>query len=151
MKYLPGKRNCAADALSRFPSIKAVPDMGDTELEDDLHAAVCAATVSTLIEYGCITMDEDAVSKAAAVDPGYQMLISEVQGNEWHPHKSHAVACLRPYFSVRDRLAVVVGLVTYTFDQGYVRLAIPESLCHCVAANLHAGHQGLDSMLRRAR
>ena len=41
MKYLPGKQNCAADALSRFPSIKAAPNMGNTELEDDLHAAVC--------------------------------------------------------------------------------------------------------------
>ena len=36
MKYLRGKRTCAADASSRFLSIKAAPDMGDTELEDDL-------------------------------------------------------------------------------------------------------------------
>ena len=81
MKYLPGKRNCAADAFSRFPFIKAASDMGDTEL-DDLHAVVCAATVTTLIEDSCITMDEDAVSKAEAEDPGYQMLILKVQGNE---------------------------------------------------------------------
>ena len=48
-------------------------------------------------------------------------------------------------------MAVVGGLVTYTFDQGCVRLIIPESLRHHVVANLHTGHQGLDSMLRRAR
>ena len=41
--------------------------------------------------------------------------------------------------------------MTYTYDQGATRLIIPESLRHKVASNLHAGHQGLDSMLRRAR
>ena len=52
---------------------------------------------------------------------------------------------------MRDRLAVNQDLVTYTYDLGCVRLVIPEPLRLQVAANLHAGHQGLDSMLRRAR
>ena len=56
-------------------------------------------------------MDQDAVSKAATEDPGYQMLILKVQGKQWHPHKSQEVAYLRLYFSVRDRLAIVGGLV----------------------------------------
>lgn len=58
---------------------------------------------------------------------------------------------MRPFYSVRDRLAVNQDLVTYTYDLGCVRLVIPEPLRLQVAANLHAGHQGLDSMLQRAR
>ena len=41
--------------------------------------------------------------------------------------------------------------MTYTFDQNHPRLVIPETLRQQVAAHLHAGHQGVDSMLRRAR
>ena len=41
--------------------------------------------------------------------------------------------------------------MTYTFDQNHPRLVIPETLHQQVAAHLHAGHQGVDSMLRRAR
>lgn len=41
--------------------------------------------------------------------------------------------------------------MTYKFDQGYVHFVIPKALRQQVAANLHAGHQGLDPMLRRVR
>ena len=71
--------------------------------------------------------------------------------NEWHDRRSKEMVCLRPYFSVRERLGASRGLVTYSFDQSHLRLVIPESIRGKVAANLHAGHQGLDSMLRRAR
>ncbi|XP_063889726.1 uncharacterized protein K02A2.6-like [Scylla paramamosain] len=96
-------------------------------------------------------LDESAVRKSAADDPVYQLLLAKVLAADWHPHKAQEVACLRPFYGVRDRLAVSQDLVTYTFDQGCVRLVIPEPLRPQVAANLHAGHQGLDSMLRRAR
>ena len=92
-------------------------------------------------------MDEENVARAAADDSEYQMLISKVRSGDWHPHKAQETPCLRPYYAVRDRLAVMEDLVTYTFGEGSVRLVIPASLRHRVAANLHAGHQGLDSML----
>ena len=61
------------------------------------------------------------------------------------------MACLRPYFNVRERLATFQDLVTYAFEDGHTRLVIPETLRDQIASNLHSGHQGLDSMLRRAR
>lgn len=70
---------------------------------------------------------------------------------DWHPHRAQELACLRQFYGVRDKLAVSQELVTHTYDQGSVRLVIPEALRQRVAANLHAGHQGLDGMLRRAR
>ena len=42
-------------------------------------------------------------------------------------------------------------LVTYTYDEDCVSLVIPNSLLQRVTSSLHAGHQGLDSMLRRFR
>lgn len=49
-----------------------------------------------------------------------------------------------------NRLEVIQDL-TYTYDDSHVRRVIPEALRHQVAAHLHAGHQGLDSMTHRAR
>lgn len=70
---------------------------------------------------------------------------------DWKPQRAQEASHLRPFYSVRDRLAVTQDMVTYTYDQGSVRLVIPEALSNKVAANLHAGYEGLDSMLRRAR
>ena len=150
IKYLPGKRNCAADFLSRFPALRAPPDAVDDELDEDLVIAVVAATVDTFEQDGCI-MDEETVKRAAADDPVYQLLVAKVLSGDWHSQKAQEVACLRQYYNVRERLAMAGDLLTYTFDQGHVRLIIPDGLRQQVAASLHAGHQGLDSMLRRAR
>lgn len=96
-------------------------------------------------------MDKETVRKAAADGPVYQMLLAKVTSGEWEDSKSREIFCLHPFYSVRDRLAVSEGLLTYTYDQGYVHLVIPEGLRSRVASNLPVGHQGLDSMLRKAR
>ena len=150
VKYLPGKRNAAADFLSRYPALRSPSTDTDAYLDEDLAEAVAAAVVATAGDEGHI-LDETVVRRFAADDPVYQLLLAKVLAGDWHQHKSQEVACLRPFYGVRDRLAVNQDLVTYTFDQGCVRLVIPEPLRPQVTANLHAGHQGLDSMLRRAR
>lgn len=150
LKYLPGKKNCAADFLSRYPALKAPPDGEDNELEEELSVATAAATVA-ILEEESYTLDEETVRRAAEDDPVYQLLLAKVIADDWHPQKSQEIACIRPFYGVRDRLAVAQDLITYTFEQGSIRLVIPECLRLQVAANLHAGHQGLDSMLRRAR
>ena len=151
IKYLPGKTNSAADALSRFPCIKSRPDAEDLRQEEELQVAMCSATLASLSLDDNITLDEDDVKEAAGKDPVYQILLRKVESNDWCAHKAQESLCMRPFYTVRDRLAVVEDLVTYTFDQGCVRLVVPEPLRYKVAAHLHAGHQGLDSMLRRAR
>lgn len=89
--------------------------------------------------------------KTASGAPQYQLLLARVAAGDWPQQKSQEVACLRPFFSIWDWLAINQDLVTYSVDQGYTRLVIPEDLRRQVATNLHAGHQGLDSMLRKAR
>ena len=150
VKFLPGKRNAAADFLSRYPALMSPSTDADADMNEDLAAATAAAIVAAAVHDSHI-LDEAVVRKFAADDPVYQLLVAKVLAADWHQHKAQEVACLRPFYGVRDRLAVNQDLVTYTFDQGCVRLVIPEPLRSQVAANLHAGHQGLDSMLRRAR
>ncbi|KAG0701317.1 Retrovirus-related Pol polyprotein from transposon 17.6 [Chionoecetes opilio] len=151
IKYLPGKQNNAADSLSRFSALKAAPDVDDIDQEEEIAAAVCAVMSAALEHDGPVTMDEEMVAKAASEDPAYQLLFNKVMSGDWHQHKAQEAPCLRPYFTVRDRLAVVGSLVTYTFGGGSVRLVVPAPLQYRVASNLHAGHQGLDSMLRCRR
>ena len=151
MRFLPGKHNAAADFLSRYPAARSTPDEVDEDQDVAIAAAMSAATVAALDLSGCVTIDEEIVSQVALEDPTYQMLVSKVNSGDWEPRKSQEPVCLRPFYSVRDRLAVSRGLVTYTYDQGCVRLVIPEALRQRVSASLHASHQGLDSMLRRAR
>ena len=151
VRYLPGKRNCAADFLSRYPALKAPPDGQDEEQMEELAGAMAAATVAALSFTECLTLDEEVVLQASQEDPVYQLLVAKVLTGDWHPHRAQELECLRPFYSVRNRLSVSRGLVTYIYEQGNVRLVIPEGLRRQVAANLHASHQGLDSMLRRAR
>ena len=92
--------------------------------EGDIAAAVRPVTVAVLNQDGSVVMDEETVTRAAAEDPKYQLLLSKVQSGDWHPHKPQETPCLRPYYAVRDRLAVIEDLVTYTFGEGSVRLVI---------------------------
>ncbi|XP_066981686.1 uncharacterized protein [Macrobrachium rosenbergii] len=150
VRYLPGKRNCAADFLSRFPALRCEPDDKDSELEEDMTAALVAAS-ATALEQECLILDEERVKEAASKDPVYQLLAAKVAVNDWCPQKAQEVACLRQFYSVRDRLSMVEDLIVYTYEQGCPRLLIPEELRRQVITGLHAGHQGVDSMLRRAR
>ncbi|XP_064104048.1 uncharacterized protein K02A2.6-like [Macrobrachium nipponense] len=130
--------------------MRAPHEASDMDLEDDIQVAVACATVATL-EPDIIMLDEDCVRSTTSNDPVYQLLLARVAAGDWPQQKSQEISCLRPFFGVRDRLAINQDLVTYSVDQGCIHLVIPEDLRRQVAANLYAGHQGLDSMLRRAR
>ena len=151
IRHLPGKRNCAADFLSRYPAMKAAPEEEDLDLEEEIASVTSLATVAALSAVERVTMDEEMVVQAARNDLTYQALLAKVMEDSWLDRRSKEVTGLRPYFNIRDRLGAAEGLVTYAFDQGHLRLVIPECLRAEVTASLHAGHQGLDSMLRRAR
>ena len=96
-------------------------------------------------------MDQDLVARVALDDQVYQLLLSRVLANGWSRSKSEELVCLYPVFNVRDHLAVLKDLVSYTYEDGCMRLVIPESLRGQMSGNSQSGHQGLDSLLRRAR
>ena len=96
--------------------------------EGDTASAVRAVTVAVLNQDGSIIMDKETVTRAAAEDPEYQLLLSKVQSGDWYLHKAQEAPCLCPYYAVRDRLAIIEDLVTYTFGEESVCLVIPASL-----------------------
>ena len=151
IKYLPGKKNCAADTLSRYPTLQTFPESEDVDFSDDVTVAMVTTTAAALGAESGVVLDQDSVACAGREDPVYQLLYSRVSANDWPRSKSEELACLRPFFNVRERLSVLQDLVTYTYEDGCTRLVIPDALRDQISANLHSGHQGLDSMLRRAR
>ena len=151
VKYLPGKRNTAADTLSRYPSLRAEPEADDEEFSNEMTVAMATATAAALADDDGVVVDEETIIMEAAKDATYRQLYSRVLKQDWPKSKALENVNLRPFFNVRERLATTGQLVTYTFGEGHVRLVVPEGLRDNVARNLHAGHQGLESMLRRAR
>ena len=78
-------------------------------------------------------------------DLALQLLKQTIQEG-WPDHQSALPPLVVPYFSIRDELAVTDGLVF----RGE-RLVIPKSLRSQIKKDIHCGHQGIESCLRRAR
>ena len=78
-------------------------------------------------------------------DPALQQLKQTIlQG--WPKDKSQLTPLVTPYFSIHDELAVTDGLIF----RGK-RLVIPKEMRSRMKKDIHAGHQGVDTCLRRAR
>ncbi|XP_064100950.1 uncharacterized protein K02A2.6-like [Macrobrachium nipponense] len=150
MKYIPGKKNSAADTLSRYPVIRSPINASDSEMGEEVESSRIAALITSLSD-DVITLDWNSVKKAAESDVEYQLLKSMVAAGSWPVSRNLVVSSIKPYFNVRDRLGIVDELVVYSYDEGHVRLVIPVSLRDRVVSNLHSGHQSSDSMIRRAR
>ncbi|XP_063889336.1 uncharacterized protein LOC135116054 [Scylla paramamosain] len=104
IKYLPWKRNSAADFLSRYPALREPPDAEDEEQASDVELVVVAATVAVLENDENIIMDSMTMVKAATEDPDYQLLITKVTEGDWHPHRAQELTCLRQFSPVLSLL-----------------------------------------------
>ena len=97
-------------------------------------------------------MDQDAVRQFAEVDDAsYQCLKQRIKEDSWPDSCAQEIGQLKPYFKIQDRLSMVDDIVCYAYEGGPLRLVIPTYLRKSVVRNLHAAHQSVDSMLRRAR
>ncbi|XP_045132259.1 uncharacterized protein K02A2.6-like [Portunus trituberculatus] len=109
VKYIKGKSNCAADALSRYPALASAPEDSDEADDEAVCAVMVAAAADASTDDVGHVVDLRHVEEEAVRDEEYRLLHECVANDGW--------AALR----------------------------------RTVLANLHAGHQGRDSMLRRAR
>ena len=151
VKFLRGEANRAADMLSRYPMLRGGPDETDLADDDTSCATVAAATARTLEIEGAIVVDLRMVEEKARQDEDYRLLLDRVAAGDWAANKQGEPLPLRPCYRMRQHLSCHGGIVMYANDEGHLRVVIPPGLRRAVLANLHSGHQGRDSMLRRAR
>ena len=134
VQYLKGKDMFLADTLSRA----FLPKVGDDSQEE----------FETINALTYLVMSDERVCEIrqhTSRDPALQQLKRTIQEG-WPDDKLALPSLVAPYFSIRDELAVTDGLVF----RGE-RLVIPKSLRSEIKKDIHSGHQGVESCLRRAR
>ncbi|MFO0089907.1 MAG: Ty3/Gypsy family RNase HI domain-containing protein, partial [bacterium] len=146
-RWVPGKENVDADALSRAPVDSAVPE---DELAEGVTSFSPRLALICAIEGSDETVVDPAIEKvkqAAAADPVMVQLKGTIL-NGFPNDKCNLPECLRPYWSVRERLAIderdgmtVLG----------ARIVIPQSIRRDIVRDLLRMHQGATKLRQRAR
>ena len=145
-----GKLHAIPDALSRSPVEHPTSD--DEEAEQDVahqFANVIAqiVTADPAEETASPFPDANLQKVRAASERDAELAaLRDVVLAGFPDHKSQLEPMLRPYWAVRDRLAVDGSLVLCG-----QRLLIPQCLRRETLERLHASHQGVDRTKRRAR
>lgn len=134
VKWLEGKKMFLSDTFSRayLPKTENNPQ---AEFE-----------VINAVKY--LPMSEDKINQIkleTEMDEALQQLKFVIQ-NGWPDEKTSLPELAVPYFHFRDELAISDGLIF----RGE-RLVIPHGLRNQVKNDLHVGHTGIESCLRRAR
>ena len=132
VEHMPGRTNCAADAMSRHPSM-STENEDDSDDESLLVAGICRDITDIS------TISWTNLSSETAKDKTLSMLIDHLTGQS---DDSQIGDEYRKYI---DSLYVHEGVILYQD-----RVVIPESLRNIALENLHAAHQGVSSMEVRA-
>ena len=132
--YINGKETFLADTLSRA----YLPQTCEGEQEE--------FEIINALTY--LVMSGESIEEMrhhTNHDPALQQLKQTIlQG--WPKDKSQLPPLVTPYFSIHDELAVTDGLIF----RGE-RLVVPTEMRSQIKRDIHAGHQGIDTCLRRAR
>jgi hypothetical protein len=145
IEYRPGADMVLADTLSRLPNPKndgeveldLRVDTSELDFEDPEHMTI--AVINFPLEKQQVLREE------TARDPVLNELKSIVyQG--WPDNIKQLPTDLRPYWAVRDELAVEAGVLF----KGR-RILIPKSMQEDIMSQLHEGHQGIEKTRRLAR
>ena len=134
VQYLKGKDMFLADTLSR--ASLPYTSVNDQEEFETINALKYLVMPDVRIR---------EIRQHTNDDLALQLLKQTIQEG-WPDHQSALPPLVVPYFSIRDELAVTDGLVF----RGE-RLVIPKSLRSQIKKDIHCGHQGIESCLRRAR
>ena len=149
IECLPGKINLAADALSRYPVHG--PEEEDTGLTEEVEISTVLAAANSINQDGAPSTTIESIKKAAENDEQYQLLLRKVQQRKFAVSQAAEHQLIRPFFNVRDRLAIANGLIVYQYKSNPHRLVIPASLRRDILDNLHIANQGAESIQSRAR
>ena len=144
--YLPGSSNCAADATSRHPA--STSDIAEVRLspvvmapEDKEEILLASIRLDTCQEL-CIKWDKLAF--CTANDPSLRDLMQAIrQGCNPGDARDVSYGQYLPFF---ESFYIQDGVIMYRD-----RVVVPPDLRAEVLKTLHAAHQGVSTMERRAR
>ena len=146
-RWIPGKDNKDADALSRAPY--SSPSTEDQLAEGPASFTIRNTILAMIGGSDAATLDPvlERVKTAAATDPIMQEL-RELVRNGFPNEKGNLSEEMRPYWAVRSRLAIddTDGMVVVG-----ARVVIPKSLRHQILRDLLLMHQGATKLRQRAR
>lgn len=133
IRYTPGHKLVLADALSRAPLVT-------TESMTYHKSGVLAELVSSL----SVSRSRRERIKASMLEDNVGLSLVRHISHGW-PNYSHIEDIMKPYYSFRDYLTYVDGMVFYQS-----RLFIPELERDRILSEIHAGHQGETKCIQRA-
>ncbi|XP_065204117.1 uncharacterized protein K02A2.6-like [Planococcus citri] len=136
-KYVPGKKNCLADTLSRLP----VPGINPTSFESEA-SLVINQIVSETIENLALT--SQLIRSRTSSDPILQQIVRFI-AQHW-PLKKDVSDEIMPFFNRRDLLSYEQGIIMLGS-----RVVIPASLQKPVLEKLHYTHPGINAVKSLAR
>ena len=134
-QYLKGKDNVISDALSRVNPLK----IDDCDIEKEI-LAVNIVSSSTLQQ-----AEIEELQKATSEDTELQCL-KAVISTGWPSSRSSCSDVLKNYWNYRDELWIEDGILMKNH-----KIVIPNVLKGKYLEKVHAGHQGINSCLQRAR
>jgi hypothetical protein len=135
--YVKGKDQVVSDALSRSP-LSLTDDDGDLAIEVDAYVSSIQAS------WPASPTRLQEIKLATAQDPTLA-LVQKFIISDWPDHSSAVPAQVKSYFSHRDALSIIDGLITFEN-----RIVIPESLRRDILERIHESHQGLSKCRERA-
>ena len=140
--HIPGKKNLAADAASRYPSKEAEETVVHRE---DLAEDYATVLSSSDFLYSITNIVTWSMIKEATLSDPTLLELSKVIQEGFPEHPKDLSVNLRPYHRIAQSLCVVDGVIL-----AGQRIVVPTCLRKAILESLHAAHQGINSMSARA-
>ena len=135
LRYKPGKELYSADTLSRAH----LPTTGDDD--EDLALYVHSATANLPVSDGKLAeLRQETASDSAMIE------LAKIIQEGWPNYKQKVPKQVREYWTFRDELVVIDGLIL----KGET-IIVPQALRKDVLAQIHEGHLGIERSKLRAR
>ena len=138
-EYIQGKSNVISDALSKVNPQK----LDKSDVSDDLEKEILAVNILSTSTLQQAEIEE--LQKATNEDTELQCL-KNVISTGWPSTRSSCSDVLKNYWNYRDELWIENGILMKN-----QKVIIPAVLRRKYLKKVHAGHQGINSCLQRAR